>query len=199
MTNISTLATFGGGCFWCLEAVFQDLTGVGSVISGYAGGTTAYPTYEQVCTGETGHAEVVHIRFDPEVISFEELLQVFWHIHDPTSLNKQGADVGTQYRSVILYHNDEQKAQAERSKQKYESSGEWSRPFVTEIAPFEDFCPAEECHQNYFARNPSHSYCRVVIAPKVTKFRKSFQAQLKSAANDSLLPNNGETQKAVVL
>ena len=179
MTKNHELATFGGGCFWCLEAVFLDLIGVKNAISGYAGGTVRNPTYQQVCSGDTGHAEVVQIQFDHEAISYKELLQVFWHIHDPTSLNRQGADVGTQYRSIILYHNKEQKALAEASKQEHESSGEWAKPFVTEIVALEEFYPAEEYHQNYFASNPNQPYCQIVVAPKVQKFRKSFQARLK--------------------
>ena len=174
------LATFGGGCFWCLEAIFQDLTGVEKVVSGYAGGTTENPTYQQVCAGNTGHAEVVQIQFDPGILSYEDLLQIFWHIHDPTSLNRQGADVGTQYRSIILYYNEEQKTLAERSKQEHETSGEWSQPFVTEIVPLQDFYPAENYHQNYFALNPNQPYCQMVVAPKVTKFRKIFQNRIKN-------------------
>lgn len=179
MVNTIEVATFGGGCFWCLEAVFQNLRGVESATSGYAGGTTAHPTYEQVCAGDTGHAEVVQIRFDPAAISFEDLLQVFWRIHDPTTLNRQGADMGTQYRSIILYHTEEQKIQAERSMQEHESSGEWLHPFVTTIVPFEHFYPAEEYHRDYFARNPNQPYCRVVINPKLQKFRKQFSEKLK--------------------
>jgi len=172
-------ATLGGGCFWCLEAVYDELRGVEEVISGYAGGYSANPSYEEVCTGETGHAEVVQVRFDPAQVSYRDLLTLFFTIHDPTSLNRQGADVGTQYRSVIFYHNAEQKAQAEAVMAELTAARLWDRPLVTELAPLEAFYPAEAYHQKYFARNPYQGYCRMVIAPKVAKFRKQFQERLK--------------------
>jgi len=172
-------ATLGAGCFWCVEAVFQDLRGVERVVSGYAGGSVMNPTYQQVCSGNTGHAEVVQITFHPEAISFEDLLYVFWRTHDPTTLNRQGADVGTQYRSVILYHDEEQKAIAEKSKHETDASGLWPDPIVTEISPLRDFYEAETYHQDYYRQNPNQGYCRLVIDPKVRKFRKEFQHQLK--------------------
>lgn len=171
--------TLGGGCFWCLEAVFVELQGVKSVISGYAGGAVAHPTYEQVCAGATGHAEVVQVAFDPQAISYEEILDVFFNIHDPTTLNRQGADVGTQYRSVILYHDERQRQIAEHKIEEIEAAGTWGNPIVTEVVPLEIFYEAEAYHQGYFARNPGQSYCRVVIAPKVAKFRQHFATQLK--------------------
>ena len=174
-------ATLGGGCFWCTEAVFQDLKGVYKVVSGYAGGQVENPTYHQVCTGRTGHAEVIQVTFDPEIISFEDLLYVFWRTHDPTTLNRQGADVGTQYRSVIFYHTEEQKAVAEKSKAETDASGLWYNPIVTEISPLTHFYEAEGYHQNYFNQNGNQPYCRMVIDPKVRKFRKEFQTKLKDA------------------
>ena len=173
------VATLGGGCFWCLEAVYEQLVGVTGVASGYAGGTIPSPTYEQVCTGGTGHAEVVQITFDPGVISFEELLEVFFTIHDPTTLNRQGADVGTQYRSVIFSHDEEQRATAEAVIQRVEAEGIWDDPIVTEVAPLDVFYRAEAYHQEYFRRNPGQPYCQVVIAPKVAKFRKRYLERLK--------------------
>jgi len=173
-------ATLGGGCFWCVEAVFQDLKGVERVVSGYAGGKIANPTYHQVCTGTTGHAEVIQVTFDPAVISFEDLLYVFWRTHNPTTLNRQGADVGTQYRSVIFYHNPAQQASAEKSRQETEALGVWPLPIVTEIAPLTDFFPAETYHQNYYLANPNQPYCQVVIEPKIGKFRREFQHLLKA-------------------
>ena len=173
------VATLGGGCFWCLEAVYEQLVGVTGVASGYAGGTVPSPTYEQVCTGGTGHAEVVQITFDPGVISFEELLEVFFTIHDPTTLNRQGADVGTQYRSVIFSHDEEQRATAEAVIQRVEAEGIWDDPIVTEVAPLDVFYRAEAYHQEYFRRNPGQPYCQVVIAPKVAKFRKRYLERLK--------------------
>ena len=171
-------ATFGSGCFWCTEAVFQQLKGVASVVSGFSGGHVENPTYEHVITGRTGHAEVCQIEFDSDEISFEELLEVFFNTHDPTTLNRQGNDVGTQYRSVILYHSEEQKETAERVKADLDSSGTWKDPIVTEIVPFERFYKAEDYHQNYFRNNPNQSYCRFVIAPKVDKFEKVFKLTL---------------------
>ncbi len=168
------LATLGGGCFWCVEAVYRDIKGVEEVVSGYAGGHQPNPTYEQVCSGTTGHAEVAQITFDPGMISYEQLLEVFWHVHDPTTLNRQGADVGTQYRSIILYHNEEQRRIAEASKARTEASGLWNDPIVTEIAPLGAFYPAEAYHQNYYKNNPRQMYCSYVIAPKLRKFYKEF-------------------------
>ena len=173
-------ATLGAGCFWCVEAIFQELRGVQRVVSGYAGGTTEHPTYQQVCRGTTGHAEVVQMTYDPAIISYQELLDVFWRTHDPTTLNRQGADVGTQYRSVIFYHTDEQKTIAEQSKQEVEASGPWPNPIVTEIVPYETFYPAEIYHCNYYHLNPDQPYCRVVIDPKLQKLKATFQHKLKS-------------------
>jgi peptide-methionine (S)-S-oxide reductase len=173
------VATLGGGCFWCIEAVFDDLNGVISVESGYAGGTTMNPTYKQVCTGTTGHAEVTQITFDPNVITYKQLLQVFFTVHDPTTLNRQGADIGTQYRSVIFYHDPEQKATTEQVIQEITAAKIWDDPIVTEVAPLKAFYKAEDYHQEYFANNPDQMYCRVVVAPKVTKFREHYRAQLK--------------------
>lgn len=172
-------ATFGAGCFWCVEAVFQQLEGVVSVESGYAGGTVPNPTYQQVCTGTTGHAEVCQIRYDPAKISFDKLLEVFWRTHDPTTLNRQGADVGTQYRSVIFYHDGQQREQAEKRKRELNAAGIWKDPIVTEISPLLKFYNAEDYHQNYFRANPRQSYCQLVIRPKVEKFRKVFRDELK--------------------
>jgi peptide-methionine (S)-S-oxide reductase len=178
MANIFETATLGGGCFWCVEAVFQDVNGVQQVVSGYAGGTVDNPTYQQVCSGTTGHAEVVQITFDPAIISFADILYIFWRIHDPTTLNRQGADVGTQYRSAIFYHNDEQKAIAEKSKQKADTSGLWPNAIVTEILPLTHFYEAEGYHQNYYRLNPNQPYCRMVIDPKLKKFKKEFRDKL---------------------
>lgn len=177
--NKLEIATLGAGCFWCVEAVFQNLRGVEKVESGYSGGKTANPTYEQVCSGKTGHAEVAQITFDPQIISFAELLTVFWHTHDPTTLNRQGADTGTQYRSVIFYHDEEQKRIAEVSKKETDASGLWKDPIVTEIAPFREFFKAENYHQNFYNENPNQPYCTVVIAPKMRKFYKEFSHLLK--------------------
>lgn len=172
-------ATFGAGCFWCVEAVYKDLAGVVSVESGYSGGTKENPTYKEVCSGATGHAEVCRIAYDPERISYEQLLEVFWKIHDPTTLNRQGEDVGTQYRSSIFHHNDEQKRIAEHYRKMLDESGAFDAPIVTEIVPFTKFWKAEEYHQNYFARNPDQAYCKAVVRPKVEKFRKAFSGKLK--------------------
>lgn len=176
--NLDT-ATLGAGCFWCVEAIFQDLKGVYKVESGYSGGNVKNPTYEEVCTGTTGHVEVARIIFDPEIISFEQLLEVFWHTHDPTTLNRQGADVGTQYRSVIFYHNEKQKEIAETSKQKTDSSRLWNAPIVTEISPLKEYYSAENYHQNYYNNNTNQPYCSAVIAPKLQKFFKEFGYLLK--------------------
>ncbi|MCO6457327.1 MAG: peptide-methionine (S)-S-oxide reductase MsrA [Pirellulaceae bacterium] len=173
------LATFGGGCFWCTEAVFKELRGVESVRPGYCGGHAAGATYEQVCGGGTGHAEVVQIEYDPRQVSYVELLEVFFKTHDPTTLNRQGADTGTQYRSVVFCHDDAQRAEAVRIKQQLDSSGAFASPIVTQIQPAETFYPAEEYHHDYFARNPGQSYCAYVVGPKVEKFRQVFADRLK--------------------
>lgn len=174
------IATLAGGCFWCLEAVFDDLQGVESVESGYTGGWAPHPTYAQVCTGETGHAEAVRITFDPAVISFRDLLEVFFAIHDPTTLNRQGADVGTQYRSAIFYHSPEQEQIARQVIAELEIAKVWSAPIVTDVTPCGDFYPAEEYHQEYFKKNPWQGYCQAVVAPKVAKFRQKFAHRLKN-------------------
>ena len=174
------VATIGGGCFWCLEAVYLDLEGVHEVKSGYAGGTTPNPTYEAVCNGSTGHAEVVQLRFDPNVTSFREVLEVFFATHDPTTLNRQGADVGTQYRSIILYHTPEQRETALDLIRELEPQGLWDGPIVTEVVALEEFYGAEGYHDDYFRRNPEQPYCQAVISPKVAKFRAGFSSKLKS-------------------
>jgi peptide-methionine (S)-S-oxide reductase len=174
-------ATLGGGCFWCTEAVFLELKGVEKVESGYAGGTVPNPTYEQVCDGDTGHAEVIRVTFDPNVISYRKLLEIFFTIHDPTTLNRQGADVGDQYRSVVLYHDEKQKKIAEEVVQEIDASKIWDKPLVTQLVPLKEFYPAEEYHRQYFARNPRQGYCTIVIAPKVLKFRKKYASMLKPA------------------
>jgi peptide-methionine (S)-S-oxide reductase len=175
-------ATFGTGCFWCTEAVFQELKGVLKVTSGYSGGTVKNPSYEEVCSGTTGHAECLQIIYDPKVISFDELLEVFWEAHDPTTLNRQGNDVGTQYRSVIFYHNDEQKKKSEEYKMKLDKSGAYSNPVVTEISPFTRFYAAEDYHQDYYRLHGSQPYCTFVIRPKVEKFEKVFKNKLKTTS-----------------
>lgn len=180
MSQKFDITTLGAGCFWCVEAIFQDIKGVHKVVSGYAGGSVENPTYQQVCSGSTGHAEALQITFEPEVISFEDLLYIFWRTHDPTTLNRQGADVGTQYRSVIFYHNEEQQQIAQQSKQNTDVSDLWPNPIVTEITPFTNFYEAEAYHHNYFALNPNQPYCRAVIDPKIRKFRKAFQEKLKT-------------------
>ena len=173
------VATLAGGCFWCLEAVYDELKGVEDVVSGYAGGSVANPSYQAVCGGATGHAEVVQIKFNPQVVSFKELLEVFFTIHDPTTLNRQGADVGTQYRSAIFYHSPEQKAAAGQVIAEISAAGIWPDPIVTEVVPLEAFYPAEDYHQEYFRKNPYQGYCRAVVAPKVAKFRAKFIERLK--------------------
>jgi len=178
-TNKIEIADLGGGCFWCLEAVFDELKGVESVESGYSGGHDQSPSYAQVCDGDTGHAEVVQVTFDPQVLSYKDLLTVFFTIHDPTTLNRQGNDVGTQYRSAIFYHNEEQKKIAEDVMQEVGAAKIWDHPIVTEVTPFDKFYMAEDYHQEYFKNNPFQGYCRVVIAPKVTKFRHKFADRLK--------------------
>ena len=174
------LATLAGGCFWCLEAVFEQLRGIRKVTSGYAGGHVPNPTYEAVCTGTTGHAEVVQVEFDPSEISYRDLLGVFFTLHDPTTLDRQGGDVGTQYRSAIFYHTPAQQQTAEALLAELNAAGIWDRPLVTEVVPFRAFYPAEEYHQGYFQQNPSQPYCRAVVAPKVAKFRKEHLAKLKA-------------------
>ena len=181
MKNELAFATLGGGCFWCTEAVFLALKGVSKVESGYSGGTIDNPTYQQVSTGRTGHAEVIQITFDPEAINFRELLEVFFATHDPTTLNRQGNDVGTQYRSVIFYHNSHQKEVAEEYIQELEQSNVYGRPIVTTVEPFTVFFKAEEYHQNFFARNPNQPYSRAIIPPKLLKLKKDFTDKLKSA------------------
>jgi peptide methionine sulfoxide reductase msrA/msrB len=171
-------ATFGAGCFWCIEACFKDMKGVISVVPGYAGGQKQNPTYQEVCTGKTGHAEVAQVIFDPQVISYEELLEVFWFVHDPTQLNKQGNDIGTQYRSVIFYHNEAQKALALKYLQKLEAEKVWDKPIVTQIVAINNYFEAEDYHHNYFENNPGNPYCQAVVRPKVEKFRKVFAARL---------------------
>ena len=173
-------ATFAGGCFWCLEAVFMRLKGVGRVESGYAGGHVDNPTYRAVCAGTTGHAEVVQAEFDPEEISYRELLDVFFAIHDPTTLNRQGNDVGTQYRSAIFYHNDEQKREAEQTIKEFTTEKIWDNPIVTEVVSLEKFYPAEDYHREYYDRNPEQGYCQFVISPKVGKLRQKFADKLKA-------------------
>jgi len=174
------LATLGGGCFWCLEPLYKSLRGVDTVVSGYAGGHVRNPTYRQVCNGDTGHAEVIQIRYDPQVISFRDLLDVFFTVHDPTTPNRQGADVGPQYRSIILHHDPEQKAVAEQVIAEVDRARIWNAPIVTELVPLTEFYPAEAYHQDYFERNPGQGYCQVVIAPKVAKFRKQYLDRLKA-------------------
>src|SRR5438874_8994582 len=172
-------ATLAAGCFWCVEAVFDDLKGVEDVVSGYSGGNTENPTYQQVCSETTGHAEVVQLRFDPEVLTFADLLRVYFTVHDPTTLNRQGGDVGTSYRSAIFYHSDEQRRVAEEIIDEINKEGIYERPIVTEVTAFDKFWPAEEYHQEYFANNPNQPYCAAVVAPKVAKFRQKFASRLK--------------------
>ncbi len=175
----SETITLGAGCFWCVEAIFENLIGVESVVSGYSGGDMENPSYEEVCSGSTGHAEVVQVHYNPEIISLGEILDVFWRTHDPTTLNRQGADVGTQYRSAIFYHDDQQKAIAEKSREEMDKSDVWENPVVTEITPFRSFYKAEQYHQNYYEENPNQGYCRFVINPKLQKFKKEFKDKLK--------------------
>jgi peptide-methionine (S)-S-oxide reductase len=182
MADSLEMTTLGGGCFWCVEAVYQELQGVQSAISGYAGGVVDNPTYYQVCNGTTGHAEVVQITFDPKIIAFEDILYVFWRTHDPTTLNRQGYDVGTQYRSIILYHSEQQRASAEKSKRDTDASRLWPNPIVTEISPFTTFYKAEDYHQNFYRDNPYQPYCRAIIDPKISKLRKEFQEKLKQTS-----------------
>ncbi len=182
MNNQNThleIATFGSGCFWCTEAIFERVNGVSAAVSGYSGGEVENPTYKEVCDGTTGHAECTQITFDPSVVSYDELLEIFWKTHDPTTLNRQGNDVGTQYRSVIFYHSDEQKQKAEYYKNKLTVEKIWEKPIVTEITKFEKFYPAEDYHQEYYDNNPNQGYCAYVITPKVEKFEKIFKDKLK--------------------
>ncbi len=171
--------TFGAGCFWCVEAIFSDLNGVEKVVSGYAGGAVKNPSYKEVCTGSTGHAEVCQVIYNPEIISYQELLEVFWQVHDPTTLNRQGGDIGTQYRSAIFYHNEDQKKIAEQFKQTLNNEKVYPDPIVTEITAFTNFYPAEDYHQDYFELNGENPYCKAVVRPKVEKFRKVFNDKLK--------------------
>lgn len=173
-------ATFAAGCFWCVEAVFQNVKGVRSVVSGYSGGMTKNPTYQQVCSGATGHAEACQISYDPNVVSYAELLEVYWKTHDPTTPNRQGDDVGTQYRSAIFYHSEEQKRLAEHYRRELDSSGAFDAPIVTEIVPFQQFYKAEEYHQNYFNDHGTQPYCLFIIRPKLEKFKKAFKEKLKT-------------------
>jgi peptide-methionine (S)-S-oxide reductase len=173
------VATLGGGCFWCLEAVYEQLRGVQKIESGYAGGTAPNPTYRQVCNGTTGHAEVVQVTFDPAIISYGEILEIFFAMHDPTTRNRQGADVGTQYRSVIFYHTPEQKQAAEALIAELNAADHWGAPIVTEVVPFREFYKAEDYHQGYFRNNPAQGYCQAVVAPKVAKLRQKFASWLK--------------------
>jgi peptide-methionine (S)-S-oxide reductase len=173
------IATFGTGCFWCTEAIYERMEGIDKVIAGYSGGHVDNPSYKQVCTGTTGHAEVAQIYYNPDIISYDELLDVFWQVHDPTTLNRQGNDIGPQYRSVIFYHNEKQRLAAEKSKQKIEKSGTFKDPILTEISPLINFYEAEDYHQDYYRFNPNQPYCRVVIAPKIKKFTAKYQDRLK--------------------
>ena len=175
----TALATFAGGCFWCTEAVFQPLKGVSKVVSGYTGGSVVNPSYEEICTGKTGHAEAIQVTYDPTVVAYADLLQVFWQTHDPTTKNRQGADVGPQYRSSVFYHTAEQKDLAERYKAKLDEAGAFGAPIVTEIVPIAEFYPAEQYHQDYYNRNKEKSYCRAVIGPKMEKLKKVFAEKLK--------------------
>lgn len=175
------MATIGGGCFWCVEAVYDELKGIDDVVSGYSGGHVQNPNYRQVCAGDTGHAEVIRIIFDNEVISYREILDVFFTVHDPTTLNQQGSDIGPQYRSIILYHSPEQKQVAEEAIKAAQAL--WEKPIVTEVVPFKAFYPAEDYHQEYFANNPNQPYCKLVVQPKVNKFRSQYMERLKAPAH----------------
>lgn len=183
MSKEREIATLGGGCFWCLEAVYQEVIGVEEVVSGYAGGQVANPTYEMVCAGTTGHAEAVQIAFDPQIVAYREILEIFFVIHDPTTLNRQGADVGTQYRSVIFYHDDSQKKIAQEIIAELEAQQSYPNPIVTEVAPLPDFYKAEGYHQRYYQNNPYQPYCQAVVAPKLAKFRQTF-AEKRKTVND---------------
>jgi methionine-S-sulfoxide reductase len=194
-------ATFGSGCFWCTEAVFDELAGVESAVSGYSGGRLPDPTYEQVCSGLTGHAEVIQVTYDPKKVSYSELLEVFWQTHDPTTLNRQGPDAGTQYRSAVFYHNEDQRREAEHYKRKLDELGAFNDPIVTEITKFEKFYPAEDYHQDYYVNNPRQGYCHAIVGPKVVKFRKAFKDKLKvneekqaKKTNTNPSPSRGEVR-----
>jgi peptide-methionine (S)-S-oxide reductase len=178
-TTVTDTATFGTGCFWCTEAIFQEVEGVIKVTSGYSGGFNENPTYKEVCTGTTGHAECLNVVYDPAKVTFDELLEIFWKVHDPTTLNRQGNDIGTQYRSVVFYHNDEQKTKTEKYKGELDKSGAWDKPLVTTLEPFVKFYPAEDYHQNYYNNNTGQGYCQFVIRPKLEKFHKVFKSKLK--------------------
>ena len=173
------VATLAGGCFWCIEGVFREVEGVENVVSGYTGGTIVNPTYEQVCTGKTGHAEAVQVKFNPSKLSYREILEIFFSVHDPTTLNRQGADVGTQYRSSIFYHNEQQKRVAEELTGELSRAQLWNRPIVTQIVPLGTFYPADVYHQEYFSRHPEQAYCQMVISPKISKFRKQWTKHIK--------------------
>ena len=177
---MSEIATLAGGCFWCLEAVYEELRGVEKVVSGYMGGTVASPSYEQVCTGKTGHAEVVQLTYDPAVVSYDDLLRVFFTIHDPTQLDRQGADIGTQYRSAVFHHSPAQLQAAQQVIAELSGQGLWDKPVVTQVVPASPFYPAEDYHQQYFANHPAQPYCAFTVAPKVAKFRKKFYEKLKN-------------------
>lgn len=181
MSKVET-ATLGAGCFWCVEAIFDDLQGVEDVVSGYSGGHKDSPTYQEVCSEMTGHAEVVQVAFDPEVLSYRDLLRVFFTVHDPTQLNRQGNDIGTSYRSAVFYHSDEQRRAAEEVIAEFTAEGIYDNPIVTEVTAFDKFWPAEDYHQEYFANNPNQPYCSAVVAPKVAKFRKKYFDRLKATA-----------------
>jgi len=183
LTGKTDTATFGTGCFWCTEAIFQQVEGVVRVTSGYSGGYAPNPSYKEVCTGTTGHAECLNIIYDPAKITFDELLEMFWQVHDPTTLNRQGNDVGTQYRSVVFYHNEEQKGKTEKYKAELNKSGAWDNPVVTSLEPFRVFYPAEDYHQNYYNNNGGQGYCQFVIRPKVEKFEKVFKSKLKKGVH----------------
>ena len=190
MTNREEIATLGGGCFWCLDAPLRELRGVIRVESGYAGGSSAPPTYEEVCSGTTGHAEVVQVTFDPGELSYRELLEMFFALHDPTTPNRQGGDVGTQYRSVIFWHSSEQRDTAERVVRELDSQDIWDAPIVTELAPFTAFHPAEAYHQDYLRHNPAQPYCRIVVAPKLAAFRRRFAERLRGR-DDARIARSG--------
>ena len=179
MTEKTEVATLAGGCFWCLEAIYKKVRGVVKVVPGYSGGDTKNPTYEQVCSGTTGHAEAIQIEYDPLIIPYNEILKIFWQIHNPTTLNRQGNDIGSQYRSVIFYHNDKQKEIAESSKKDLQEANIWQNPIVTEIVPFKEFYIAEEYHHDYFKNHPYNSYCQFVVKPKLKKFIKDFKEYIK--------------------
>lgn len=189
-----SVATLGGGCFWCLEAAYAEVDGVNEIVSGYAGGSVPQPTYEQVCSGRTGHAEVVRLTFDPDRVSYRDLLDIFFTIHDPTTLNRQGADIGTQYRSVIFFHDDEQQATAREVIERLAGEGYWTDPVVTELLPVPDFYPAEAYHDRYYARNSGQPYCQAVIAPKLAKLRKSHFDRLRRGGSDPPAPGGGQVR-----